>query len=125
MSIPLKARRDFPYAGKRVKKGQDFDARSASDARLLKAIGHAEDPYDAPLPNWTLPAQYKTRVMTAEQPAQAQSIPLVTKSEDDLDAMDAEALHALASNMGVYIHHRAGAERARQVIREHRKQSAE
>ena len=115
MSIPLKARRDFAYAGKRIKRDQDFDARSKSDAKLLKAIGHAEDRV------MSAPPTYNTRMMTAATPAPAPA----RTSGDNLDAMDAEALHALARSMDIYVHHRAGADRVRFAIREHRKSQAE
>ena len=122
MSVPLKAKRDFPYAGHRIRKGQDFDARGQSDALLLKAIGHAEDrPAAAPVAA-PAPQTYSTRMMTAATPAPvfATPPPIVTAG-DDLDGMDAEALHELADQLGVYVHHRTGAERVRQAIREHRK----
>lgn len=117
MSIPLKARRDFVYAGRRLKAGQDFDAKSNSDARLLKAIGHAEDRQAA------APQTYRTRMMQAETPAPVFAQPAA--SSDDLDAMDADALHALAGSLGLYVHHRTGPERVRQAIRDHRKSNAE
>lgn len=41
MSVPLQALRAFPYAGRRLKAGDQFEARGESDARLLCAIGHA------------------------------------------------------------------------------------
>ena len=37
---------------------------------------------------------------------------------DDLDAMDLAALRDLASRMGVAVHHRAGVDRVRALIRE-------
>lgn len=41
MSVPLQALRAFPYASRRLKPGDQFEARGESDARLLCAIGHA------------------------------------------------------------------------------------
>lgn len=118
MSVPLKALRSIPYAGRRVKAGQPFDARTRSDARLLIAIGHAEKREPDPRAiEPAKPAQYRTRVMTAEQPEPApQSPPLVTKT-DGLDDMDAEALRAMAERMGLHVHHRAGAYTIRRAIR--------
>jgi hypothetical protein len=37
---------------------------------------------------------------------------------DDLDSLDAAALHALAKERGVEVHHRAGADRLRAALRE-------
>jgi hypothetical protein len=102
MAVPLIARKSFVYAGRRVKAEQEFDARTQSDARLLKAIGHAGD---AP-PR----GQYETRVMTPRAPAIGG-----TKSLDD---MDIEELRAEAARLGVRVHHFAGAERIRAAIRE-------
>jgi hypothetical protein len=121
MSIPLKARRSFVYAGHRLKAGQDFDASGNSDANLLKAIGHAEDRRAAPTPDWKPPAQYKTRIMTSEQPAKvSQNPPLITKVNADLGSMDIDELRALADSLGIYVHHRAGAWRVRQAIIDYR-----
>lgn len=41
MSVPLQALRSFPYAGRRLKAGDQFPATDETDARLLCAIGHA------------------------------------------------------------------------------------
>ncbi len=41
MSVPLQALRSFPYAGRRLKAGDQFPAKGESDARVLVAIGHA------------------------------------------------------------------------------------
>ncbi len=37
---------------------------------------------------------------------------------DDLDAMDAEALHALAKERGVKVHANAGADKVREALRQ-------
>ncbi len=41
MSVRLQALRSFPYASKRLKVGEQFDATGETDANLLCAIGHA------------------------------------------------------------------------------------
>ena len=41
MSVRLQALRSFPYASKRLKVGEQFNATGESDATLLCAIGHA------------------------------------------------------------------------------------
>jgi hypothetical protein len=102
MAVPLIARKSFVYAGRRVKPGQEFDARTSDDARVLKAIGHAGDPPPQ--------GQYETRVMTPRAPAIGAS--------RGLDDMDIEELRAEAARLGVRVHHFAGAERIRAAIRE-------
>lgn len=124
MSIPLKAKRDFSYAMRRVRKGQDFDAQSADDARFLKEAGYAKDrPVEVEAPT------YRTRMMTAEPPARETQAPqFVTKDEpaaDQLETLDADALHELAKARGIYVHHRAGADRVRQILREAQQESSE
>lgn len=42
MTVPMIARKAFPYAGRRLSEGDRFQARGKQDARLLSAIGHAE-----------------------------------------------------------------------------------
>lgn len=42
-TIPLRAQRTFPYAGRTIQAGQRFDALSAFDAVVLKRVGHAVD----------------------------------------------------------------------------------
>jgi hypothetical protein len=103
MAIPLKAKRSFVYAGRRLHAGDPFDARTTTDARILVAIGHAGDPPP--------PEQYSTRVMTPGRSG-------VTTKAEDLDSMDIEALRTLAAERGVRVHHFAGAERIRAAIRE-------
>lgn len=54
----------------------------------------------------------RNRRLTAED---YQTTDLVT--DDGLDKMDAEALHALAKERGVTVHHRAGADKVRAALR--------
>lgn len=57
----------------------------------------------------------RNRRLTAED---YETPTLVTaKQADDLDALDAEALHALAKERGVTVHHRAGADKVRAALR--------
>lgn len=44
--------------------------------------------------------------------------PAPAYTDDGLDALDAEQLHALAKERGVSVHHRAGADKVRAAIRE-------
>lgn len=39
--IPMICSKSMPYAGRRINQGDPFEARTASDARLLAAIGKA------------------------------------------------------------------------------------
>lgn len=105
MGIPLTAgKRGLVYAGRRIKAGRDFEVRTKSEARILKAIGKAVD----------RPQQsYQTRVMTAAPPA-AQA---PARTDEDLDSMDIDALRALAAHLGVKVHPLAGAYKVRQAIR--------
>lgn len=50
MSVPLQALRGFPYAGRRLVAGEQFNARGESDARLLCAVGHATRHIQVPEP---------------------------------------------------------------------------
>lgn len=91
MPVPLKALRSFPYAGRALKAGQDFSALTNRDANILIAVGHAQRR-----------ELYETRVMT----------PSI-----DLESMNIDDLRALASRLGVRVHHRAGVEKLRAAIR--------
>lgn len=56
-------------------------------------------------------ARYITRdIKTA--PVQA-----VARQMDEYDAMDADALRALANERGIAVHHRAGADKIREALR--------
>lgn len=53
MKVPMIATKDMVYAGRRIAKGGAFEARGKQDARLLSAIGRAEEaptPVPAPIP---------------------------------------------------------------------------
>ncbi len=133
MTVSMKARRAFPYAGKRLKAGQEFQARGESDARVLSAIGHAERVVApvivAPAPRPPAGGTYRTRaivaapvqaVMRAEAPSaiaepDAQAAP---EGATDLEALDRDELHALAARRGVKVHHLAGAAKVRAAILE-------
>lgn len=75
---------------------------SARDAELLQRLGKGT---------------YLTRDMTAAHP-----LPVVTPVADDkdvdLDSLDGDALHALARERGVKVHHKAGADKVRAALRE-------
>lgn len=125
MTIPMTALRDFPYAGKRLKKGQDFNARGQSDARLLKAIGHAREAAPAQVQPPVASGTYNTRMLTAAPARQVQTQPdpvdppsvIKVDGEDVvLDGMDAEELHALAAKLDVKVHYRSGADKVRAAL---------
>lgn len=81
------------------------------DARLLQRLGKGT---------------YLARVMAPTAPLQAASAPApqpvpaapVAAPGIDLDAMDAPALHKLAKDRGVKVHHASGAEKVRAALRE-------
>lgn len=64
---------------------------------------------------------YQTAVLV---PVEAQEdAPVVAESSEDtetdeLDALDGDALHALAKERGLSVHHRAGADKVRAALRE-------
>lgn len=75
---------------------------SARDAELLQRLGKGT---------------YLTRDMAASRPI-AVAAPVAESKEIDLDAMDGDALHALARERGVKVHHKAGADKVRSALRE-------
>jgi hypothetical protein len=116
MTVLMKARRSFPYAGKRLKAGDEFRATGESDARVLAAIGHAERV------TVVAPA-YSTRMMTAASSLPpvpmklaAQYVIKVDGANVALDDMEAEPLHELAKRLGVKVHHLAGARKVRAAL---------
>lgn len=54
----------------------------------------------------------RNRRLTAESYETTQIV-----TDDGLDKLDAEALHALAKERGVTVHHRAGADKVRAALR--------
>lgn len=116
MTVRMIALRSFQYAGKRIEKGSEFDARGrlnapGSEATTLRAIGYAQELLPTPRPT----QQYQTRVMTAAPTAPATGTNLGAAA---LDSMDIDALRTLADRMGVKYHHFAGAARIRQLIQD-------
>lgn len=75
---------------------------SARDAELLQRLGKGT---------------YLTRDMAAASPVVVVA-PVAENKDVDLDALDGEALHALARERGVKVHHKAGAEKVRAALRE-------
>lgn len=59
---------------------------------------------------------YLTRDMQAAEAPAAHLAP--QPAGDDLDALDADALHSLAKDRGLKVHPRAGAEKVRAALRE-------
>ncbi|MFA7293556.1 MAG: hypothetical protein WC023_15060 [Rhodocyclaceae bacterium] len=121
MTVHMKALKGLVYAGRRLRVGELFEARGESDARVLKAIGSAAV---APTPVAVVfkeaPATYRTRAMVAA-PAYQQAPPaaetVADPVSDDLDAMDATELHALAAARGLKLHHLTGAAKVRAALR--------
>lgn len=75
---------------------------SARDADLLQRLGKGT---------------YLTRDMTAVRPLPV-VMPVANKKDVDLDSLDGDALHALARERGVKVHHKAGADKVRAALRE-------
>lgn len=75
---------------------------SARDAELLHRLGKGT---------------YLTRDMVATRSA-AVVVPDPENKDVDLDALDGDALHALARERGVKVHHKAGADKVRAALRE-------
>jgi hypothetical protein len=106
MNLRMRALRKFPgpYRGQVLNQGDEFTAASAHDAKVFCQIGHA-----APLIE---SGQYTTRVMTAAPPAPPGLEAM------GLEAMGLDALRALAQRLGLRVHHKAGAHKLREAIRE-------
>lgn len=75
---------------------------TARDAELLQRLGKGS---------------YLTRDMVAVRPT-ADLKPNVRAGDIDLDSLDGDALHALARERGVKVHHKAGADKVRAALRE-------
>lgn len=96
-----------------------------AEAEVLQLLGHGRyeaQAASAPSPVPAPPAAPAASVPGAQEPAQAPdgaasaappSIPL-----DELDGLDAAALHALAKERGVKVHYKAGADKVREALRE-------
>lgn len=74
---------------------------SARDAELLQRLGKGT---------------YLTRDMAAARSV-AVVIPAAQNKDVDLDSLDGDALHALARERGVKVHHKAGADKVRAALR--------
>jgi len=75
---------------------------SARDAELLQRLGKGA---------------YLTRDMAAARPMPV-VMPAADNTDVDLDNLDGDALHALARERGVKVHHKAGADKVRAALRE-------
>lgn len=75
---------------------------SARDAELLQRLGKGT---------------YLTRDMAAARPVAA-VLPAAQNNDVDLDSLDGDALHELARERGVKVHHKAGADKVRAALRE-------
>lgn len=75
---------------------------STRDAELLQRLGKGT---------------YLTRDMAAARPVVVVT-PAADKKDVDLDSLDGDALHALARDLGVKVHHKAGADKVRAALRE-------
>lgn len=139
MAIQMKALKSFKYGERRLVAGDRFQAKGKQDAKLLKAIGKAEfveaaaiapvatktidivrlvvEEKDPVITSVIVADDVKTAVDEKTEVAQ-ESVVANEQQDDDLEDMDFEALHALADKLGVNVHHRAGAQKVRQAIRE-------
>lgn len=75
---------------------------SARDAELLQRLGKGT---------------YLTRDMAAARPVAA-VLPAAQNKDVDLDSLDGDALHELARERGVKVHHKAGPDKVRAALRE-------
>ena len=75
---------------------------SAWDAKLLQRLGKGT---------------YLTRDMAAARPVVV-VVPVADNEDIDLDSLDGDALHALARERGIKVHHKAGADKVRTALRE-------
>ena len=60
---------------------------------------------------------YEDRSMEG-RPQVTKAIPAPQQADDGLGTLDKEALHALAKERGVQVHHAAGADKVRQALRD-------
>ncbi|ULR87186.1 hypothetical protein [Comamonas sp. B21-038] len=93
-----------------------------AEAEVLQLLGHGRyeaqavsAPSPAPAPSAaTAPvAQEPALAPDGTAPAAPPSVPM-----DELDGLDAAALHALAKERGVKVHHNAGADKVRAALRD-------
>lgn len=100
MSVPLQALRAFPYASRRLKPGDQFEARGESDARLLCAIGHATRHVQVPQAI-TDPVPDPAPVATKRGKGyRKQSLEAQASTGSDLDSSRQGASEAQASEVG-------------------------
>jgi hypothetical protein len=117
MTIRMKALKAFPFAGRRLQAGQEFEARGQSEARVFAAIRCAE--YVNAVAAAPAGGTYNTRAMTAAAPAAVAAVIVQVDGADvDLAPMGVEALHTLAKRLNVKVHHLAGAAKVRAAILE-------
>jgi len=100
MSVPLRALRAFPYASRRLKAGDHFEATGESDARLLCAIGHATRHVQVPQAI-TDPVPDPAPVATKRGKGyRKQSLEAQASTGSDLDSSRQGASEAQASESG-------------------------
>lgn len=129
MTFPLTAKKSFPYAGKRLRAGQDFEARTSTDARVLVAIGNARPrtlvaPARVQSQPQGAPTTYSTRAVTAAEtapPAAPEYQVKVDGADVVLDAMEVEGLRELAQKLGMEFHPLTGAKKLRAALVEFQK----
>lgn len=91
------------------------------DAELLRRLGKgdyatrdmADKPKIVKSENAKVAGEQIAQIDPVIQPDNAVDLPVVY----DLDKLDADALHALAKERGVKVHHLAGAEKLRKALR--------
>lgn len=93
-----------------------------AEAEVLQLLGHGRYEAQAASAPSTAPAPPAAPVPVAQEPAQApDGAPSAAPPSgplDELDGLDAPALHALAKERGVKVHYKAGADKVRAALRE-------
>ena len=87
-----------------------------AEAEVLQLLGHGR--YEAQAASAPSPVPAPPAQKSAQAPEGAASAAPPSSPLDELDGLDAAALHALAKERGVKVHHNAGADKVRAALRE-------
>lgn len=96
---------------------------SLRDAEVLRRLGQGtyetRDMANMPKVEKAFPGTDDPRtVEEVDAYIKAENAALEREDDDGLDDLDAEALHAIAKERGVKVHHKAGADKVRAALRE-------
>lgn len=83
MGIPMISLASHVYAGRRLAKGDEFEARGRQDARLLAALGRAEAALPPIATIEPRPQARQSSAQTAQIPDQMVDIPIADPDEGD------------------------------------------